>query len=298
MQKFTKIKTFPKCPNCDTNKKSSLLESDEYNLFFCHKCHNGFLYPAPKNLAEFYPAKYWQFPGKLSSIREGLHNLLQIRRKSWIKNYLSGGEILDVVAGEGVFGNILGEEFKVTNLESPFSKVQNKNILRVNFLSWQTSQKFDGIVFLESLEHVSNPQQFLKKAASLLKPDGYIFIECPRFDCLESKMFGKYWLHRDIPRHLSHLTEQGIALIASRCRLKKVKQGGILLYEFSPYCFVVSLMAFFKIKPLNLRQKSYSNLLPLAVMLVFLPIAVVAETVYYFLHQAPIELSVFQKKTQ
>lgn len=296
MSKIKSSKSVPLCPNCNSNRDISIIDSNKFDLFFCNECSNGFLFPVPKNLNNYYPQEYWQFPGQLAFIRKGLHDLLQFRRKRWVTKYLSDGEILDVGAGEGVFGKILGPKFKVTNLEFPSARVKNKNVLKKDFIKWKTEKKFDGIVFLESLEHVPNPQKYIGKAASLLKKGGYIFIECPRFDSLESKFFGEYWLHRDLPRHLSQLTEKGLAILAKRCKLANVNQGGILLYEYSPYCFVISLMFKLGIKTPNLKRNFLSNVYPLFLLIILSPIAFIAETVFYYLKQAPVELSVFQKK--
>lgn len=283
------------CPNCKNNKEIVSLYSKSLNLFFCKICSNGFLYPIPKNLSNYYPATYWKYPGQLAYIRSALHNLLQQRRKNWVEKYLKGGEILDVGAGEGVFGKVLNSNFNVTNLESPFAEVSNKNVVKADFLKWNTSKKFDGIVFLESLEHVPSPQDYLKKAQSLLKKDGYIFVECPRFNCWESKFFKDKWLHLDVPRHLAHLTRQGLKVISARNNLKTVNQSGMFVLEFSPYCFTVSLMLYLEIKPLNLREKSISNLTSMMLALLLLPLGFIAETIFHLFDQDPVELSVFKK---
>jgi len=291
---FNQKKTVVKCPNC---KKGNVYKIDfaKGQLFFCNDCNNGFLYPVPKNLFSFYPPSYWKYPGQLSYIRSTLHNLLQIRRKNWVKKYIRSGNILDVGAGEGVFGKMLGHNFKVTNLESPHAKVSIKNIVKIDFLKWKTNKKFDGIVFLESLEHVPSPQEYLRKAKSLLKKGGYIFVECPRYDSWESKLFKDKWLHLDIPRHLAHLTRKGLGILALRNNLKIVSQNGMLIYEFSPYCFIVSLMRVLNIKPLNLKEMSISNLIFMTVALILLPTALVSETIFHFCNQDPVEFSVFQK---
>lgn len=283
------------CPNCKYRTYLEILDTGRFNLYSCNSCKNGFIFPIPTDLSRYYPKIYWQYPGQLSYIRFALHNLLQHRRKSLIEKYLKSGKILDVGAGEGLFGKTLGPNFEVTNLESPFAKVSNKNIVKVDFLKWKTDKKFDGIVFLESLEHVPSPQEYLKKAKSLLNKGGYIFVECPRFDSWESKLFKDKWLHLDIPRHLVHITRKGLGILASRNNLKVVSQSGILIYEFSPYCFTVSLMMLLKIKPLNLREKSISNLTSMIMALILLPLGVVAETIFHFFDQDPVELAVFQK---
>lgn len=284
-----------KCPNCKKDKNIVSLFSNPSNLYFCKVCKNGFLYPVPKNLGKFYPPLYWQFPGQLSFIREGLHNLLQKTRRNWLERYLPGGDILDVGAGEGMFGEILGRNFTITNIEAPFAKVKNKHVIREDFLKWNRRKKFDGIVFLESLEHVPSPQDYLKKAASLLKEGGYIFVECPRFDCWESSFFKEKWLHLDLPRHLAHLTRKGLSIIASRNNLKVVSQTGMLIYEFSPYCFIVSLMLYLGVKPLNLREKFISNLATILLALLLLPIGIIVETIFHLFDQDPVEFSVFQR---
>lgn len=283
------------CPNCKHRTDLEILDTGQFNLYSCNSCKNGFIYPIPTNLSKYYPKIYWQYPGQLSYVRFALHNLLQHRRKNLIERYLKSGKILDVGAGEGLFGKTLGRNFEVTNLESPFAKVSNKNVVKVDFLKWKTDKKFDGIVFLESLEHVPSPQEYLKKAKSLLKKGGYIFVECPRFDSWESKLFKDKWLHLDIPRHLAHLTRKGLGILASRNNLKVINQSGVLIYEFSPYCFTVSLMLLLKIKPLNLRERSISNLTSMIVALILLPLGVVIETIFHFFNQDPVELSVFQK---
>lgn len=293
---MTKSKN-PNCPNCQTSLQVTLREEGKFQLYFCGECKNGFVYPIPRSLDKFYPSFYWQFPGQLAGIREGLHRFFQQRRKSWVLDFLSKGHILDVGAGEGVFGEMLGPQFQVTNLETPNAQVQNPNVIKADFLKWNTNKRFDGIVFLESLEHVPSPQKYLEKAAKLLKPAGYILVECPSFDSIESKLFGKHWVHRDIPRHLSQLSNRGVKILASRNNLKVIKQTGILSFEYSPMCFIFSSINLLNIQPLNLRVKSWNNLKVVLFSLMILPLAFLAETIFYLIDQAPTELTILAKKT-
>lgn len=280
------------CAGSDTK----LLDNSLYSLYFCQVCKNGFVYPQPKNMEKYYPALYWQYQGIFSNLRKWLHRSFQKKRVSYFKGYLSKGEILDVGSGEGIFGKLLGSDFKVTNLEYPGAKIDSKDIIKADFLSWDPHQKFDGIVFLESLEHVNNPQEYLEKAAKLLKDGGYIFIEYPRFSCLESKLLGKYWMQRDSPRHLFHFTDRGIVKIAQGADLKTIAQKGILSYEYSPYCLLVSFMNILKVKPLNLRKGLAYNI-PIFIFITILsPFTFVIETIFYFVNQSPIGLVVFKKK--
>lgn len=295
-------KNIARCPNCKNKDKVTILTNNSYSknnkdfyILFCDSCFNGFLHPVPKNMGQYYSQTHWQHPGLFSSVRYTLHNLWQQSRKEWLEKYLKSGAILDVGAGEGIFGEKLGPKFQVTNLESPFAILNNKDVIRADFLKWKSSKKFDGIVFLESLEHVPSPEDYLKKAESLLNKGGYIFVECPRFDSWESRFFKGKWLHLDIPRHLAQLTRKGLKTLALRNHLKIVNQKGMLVYELSPYGFTISLMHHLGIKPLSLKEKSVGNLISILIALIILPLGVIVETIFHLFDQDPIELSVFQK---
>lgn len=284
------------CPICSKKDNLKTLDQGTFNLYLCGKCKNSFIHPIPRNLSRYYPKLYWQHLGRLSGIRIWLHDWLQKDRASWFKDYLSYGDVLDVGSGEGLFGQTLGKNFTVTNLEYPGAQINNKSVVKVNFLSWKTDKKFDGIVFLESLEHVPNPQKYLQKASFLLKAGGFIFVEYPRFSSLESKILGKYWLQRDIPRHLFHFTEDGLRNLANNANLTVVKQKGLMSFQYSPYCLLASLVQILKLPSLNLRQGVIKNMPTLLFLLLGAPIAFILEAIFYLMGESPLGLIVLKKK--
>lgn len=290
------MKNNPVCPVCNEKIRINLLDPGQFSLYLCKNCKNSFINPIPKNLSIYYPRLYWQHLGKFSGLRAWLHNWLQKDRAHWFRSYISKGTVLDVGSGEGVFGKILGDTFKVTNLEYPGALLENKSVIKTNFLTWETKDKFDGIVFLESLEHVTNPREYLKKASSLLEKNGYIFVEYPRFSCLESKILGKFWLQRDIPRHLFHFSEDGIKNLANKAGLEVVAQKGLLSLQYSPYCLLASLIKIFKLPSLNLRLGIIKNLPTLLFLSVGTPLAFILEALLYFCNQSPLGLIVLRKK--
>lgn len=283
------------CPICSEKKRIKILDSGNFDLYFCQKCKNGFVCPVPKNLADYYPKLYWQHLGKFSDLRQWLHNSYQKARTGWFKKYLTKGAVLDVGAGEGVFGKMLGDNFTITNLEYPGAQVRNKSVVKSDFLTWKPKQKFDGIVFLESLEHVTNPKKYLEKAATLLNKDGIIFVEYPRFSSLESQLLGKFWLQRDIPRHLFHFTEEGLKNIAKMTDLKVITQKGVMSYQYSPYCLLASFVQILKLPTLNLRLGVVKNLPTLLFLTLASPIAFIFEVILYFVGESPAGLIVLKK---
>lgn len=283
------------CPICNEDKEIKTLDSGRFDLYFCKKCKNGFVHPIPGNLSDYYPKLYWQHLGRFSNFRLWLHNSYQNVRLGWFKRYLTKGDVLDVGAGEGAFGEMLGNNFTVTNLEYPGAGVRNKSVIKSNFLTWEPKQKFDGIVFLESLEHVTNPRKYLEKATSLLKEDGFIFVEYPRFSSFESQILGKYWLQRDIPRHLFHFTEEGLRNIAKMTHLKVLDQKGFMSYQYSPYCLLASFVQILRLPSLNLRLGIIRNLPTLFFLILASPIAFILETIFYLVGESPAGLIILKK---
>lgn len=283
------------CTICNNKKGIKTLDSGQYDLYFCQNCKNGFIYPIPENLSDYYPKLYWQHLGKFSKLRQWLHNSHQKVRVGRFRRYLSAGEVLDVGAGEGVFGEMLGNNFSITNLEYPDAQVKNKSVIKKDFLSWKTSKRFDGIVFLESLEHVPNPRRYLEKTSSLLKKDGVIFVEYPRFSSLESKILGKYWLQRDIPRHLTHFTEEGLRNVAQMSHLKIIIQKGVMSFQYSPYCLLASFVQLTNLPLLNLRKGIIKNLPTLLFLIALSPLAFLLEVIFYLVGESPAGLIVLKK---
>lgn len=283
-----------RCPNCRVSEIVHKYNCNKFQIYFCKKCLNGFTYPVPKNLGPYYGKTYWIPEGFLGAFKEKIYALFQIRRKYWILEYLKGGEILDVGSGEGIFGKHFKKNFNVTSLDVPSANIKNPNVLKVNFLNWSTKKRFDVIVFWESLEHTSCPQKYINKAYSLLKPGGYIFIEYPRFDCFEARLFKKYWFHLDPPRHLSHLTPRGLDKLLSREKLKSIRQSGVLAFEYNIAGFVSSIINIFPNRP-NDFFKNSKNILFILLLIPLIFISTLLEILFFALGQSPIYLSVSKK---
>ncbi|HVZ66825.1 MAG TPA: class I SAM-dependent methyltransferase [Patescibacteria group bacterium] len=108
--------------------------------------------------------------------------------------------VLDVGAGDGFF---LNELFKngitdVWGVEpgSPMVKKSSKNLkgrIKADILKPGLFKKsyFDVIVCFHTLDHIVDPNQFIKIVYSLLKPGGKIFFVVHNTDGLSVKLFGE-----------------------------------------------------------------------------------------------------------
>lgn len=284
-----------RCPNCIVSETFHKYTLNKFRIYFCKKCLNGFTDPVPRDISPYYSHNYWLSDGLFGIFKNTLYRFFQLRRKYWIMNFLESGKILDVGSGEGIFSKLMDKRFKVTSLDVPSAKLKNPAVLKVNFLKWRSKKKFDAIVFWESLEHTVSPEKYITKAISLLKDGGYIFIEYPRFDCLEAQFYKKYWFHLDPPRHLSHLTPKGLDKILSRRQLTRISHQGVLAFEYTIGGFVESILNVFRSGPTDFFKNSKNSLF----MILLIPLIIlsaVVESILFILGQSPIYLTIARKK--
>lgn len=283
------------CPACQlSSENTTKYQFKDYNLLICNSCTNGFTYPVPKDMSKYYPDNYWQSAGLLGQLKNSLYGFFQLRRADWIKEYLKRGAVLDVGAGEALFAKKM-PGYEILSIDFPGSKVKNPSVLKVDFLKWKTTKKFDAIVFWESLEHVPNPANYLKKTFQLLKKNGIVFIECPQFNSWEAKIFGRSWHHLDPPRHLSDFSGPGLTRMLKKTRFKILKLQSISAPEYAYSGFVISVLKKIGLDPIQSYTKKENMSLILLSVAALLPFAVIIESLLYLFGQSPIMLAVARK---
>jgi len=82
-------------------------------------------------------------------------------------------------------------------------------------LSTYPDASIDAITALDILEHLDDPDGFLKLAAAKLKPDGCLLITAPNRSSFFAKLTGKRW-HAYLPSHLSYFSTRAMQLILER----------------------------------------------------------------------------------
>lgn len=128
------------------------------------------------------------------------------------------GRILDVGCGPGKLLRVLrergwdtyGVDFSAVAVEA--ARQQGLNVqLGDLFQACYESQFFDVVLFNHSLEHMFRPLEVLREAHRILKTDGRLIIYIPNATSLEARLFGRWWVHWDLPRHLYHFGPDTLA---------------------------------------------------------------------------------------
>ncbi len=110
------------------------------------------------------------------------------------------GQLLAAFQAQGA--TVLGlerQEFPVHDL--PGDTVRSGSISDPEY----TNQTFDIIILWHVFEHLEQQEQLLDVITDHLNLEGVLVIAVPNFASLQQRIFGKYWFHLDLPRHLVHL---------------------------------------------------------------------------------------------
>ncbi|MGG4491629.1 methyltransferase domain-containing protein [Metabacillus idriensis] len=117
-------------------------------------------------------------------------------RINWIVTHVTGSKVLDIGCSQGINAILLGREGKKvdgidishesieyanTELGKEHPSVQASVSFKVsNFMTdHDIENDYDTILLTEVLEHISDPDSFLKKTASHLKPGGRLIVTVP-----------------------------------------------------------------------------------------------------------------------
>ena len=72
------------------------------------------------------------------------------------------------------------------------------------------NDSFDIISLWHVLEHATEPRALLSEAQRVLKKKGKLLLSVPNFSSLEARVGKQNWFHLDVPRHITHFTEDSL----------------------------------------------------------------------------------------
>jgi 2-polyprenyl-3-methyl-5-hydroxy-6-metoxy-1,4-benzoquinol methylase len=232
----------PQCPLCHTDCNNHFATATDVEYFTttanfdflnCKHCDIIFIHPMPvQELAAIYPANYYSFTEKNSSLAFKIKDWLDSRFYRKILQQLPGTGLkaLDIGGGTGTLLDSLQKADKrVTHTQVVDIDPKAKTIAEANghqyycgtIESFESQQQYDVILMLNLVEHVANPKAVLAKAASLLSPNGRIIIKTPNFKSLDASLFRQsYWGGLHCPRHWVLFTKKSFSQMATACSLQ------------------------------------------------------------------------------
>jgi 2-polyprenyl-3-methyl-5-hydroxy-6-metoxy-1,4-benzoquinol methylase len=211
------------------------LTDDLFSIHRCKQCQLQYTYPLPAgaDIGRYYPPRYrgnrHSFTGKIRSA---------LRRRAvescFPKHFR--GKILDIGCGDGTFALEMkanGWDVSATELDAQtIANLASQGInakLSHEALASGFATNFDAITCWHVLEHVESPQATIDWAKSLLAPQGVFQPTVPNVACLQAKLFGRHWMHLDVPRHRQHFTPATLRSMLEKAGFVIEKQTNVAI---------------------------------------------------------------------
>ena len=197
------------------------------------------------------------------------------------------GAMLDFGCGKGAFiFRAAHYGWQVKGIETAKKRarfgveIYGVNISTDEYLSGSISGgPFDVITLFHIIEHLSQPIELLQNLIEdNLAKNGWVVIEVPRFDSLQSKIAGGRWIHLDPPFHVSHFSTKSIMKLINDVGLE-VKVSGQFSIHNGLLGMVQSVMSVFGYRKMliaELKLRRTTRLLAAVAMV--LPVAVLLES--------------------
>jgi 2-polyprenyl-3-methyl-5-hydroxy-6-metoxy-1,4-benzoquinol methylase len=170
------------------------------------------------NTRYFFGDEYVDYLGEERALRKNFKRNLQ-----FMAGYRSSGKLLEIGSAYGFFLDEASRYYSVTGvdihqegcqyaLDKFGADTRTGDLLAMPF----ENGSFDVITMWDTLEHLPNPQDFIKKAQSLLKDKGYLFFSTLDITSVLSRVQGRGWRQIHPPTHVSYFSRESLKIMLER----------------------------------------------------------------------------------
>lgn len=208
--------------------------AEKFIYYRCNECNSTFISSVPENLNIYYDQDYPAYKINKPRRQELLIEKLEKSKLNLVKHYAPRGRLVEVGPASGRFLKIASETgYVVSGIEQDSKCVSHiRNVLDIEVTHTDepasallnVTADCDVIVAWHVIEHLADPQKFLVAVSKALrKPDGLVFISAPNPAALSFKVFGRYWVHLDAPRHLTLIPPKTLDKLMGSLGLERVE---------------------------------------------------------------------------
>lgn len=187
-----------------------------FHYYLCPLCRLIFLFPVPDDLGSYYLSTYpaYQMP---SSQELEIKAMQEHYKLDTIQKFVTKGRLLEIGPSYGAFSYLAKKAgFEVEAIEMDarccayLTEVIGIRAFNTNDIntSLEKLMPYNVITLWHVIEHLPNPWDTLDTISRKLLPGGVLVIAAPSPSALQFRIFGRYWVHVDAPRHLQLIPRQ------------------------------------------------------------------------------------------
>ncbi len=238
-----------KCVLCEKTNfetiSTKVRDSKKHKIIKCKNCTHIQLYPLQsiKEYKKFYDEnrqiKNIKFDFKIEKLEKKSEFDVQRRLKIVKKNSKKNDKILEIGSGNGfLLKKLFNLGYDIIGIEiSKERRLISKKLSNAPVLNCEISNarnhlgKFDKIILFQVLEHITEPEKFLKKLYKLLNKKGTIIIEVPNVEDFQLSLNQSYqsWFWQKA--HVNYFSKKTLSRTVKKAGFKNIKINGIQRYS-------------------------------------------------------------------
>ena len=277
------------CPICHSENIKFILRTgdfsalkDEIFVFSeCRDCKIIFLSERPEKeeADKYYHQDYQPYAARYNYLTELFIKWRTLREIDVFKKLNKNiKEVLEVGCSFGKYLKDLRDwgNFNVVGVEISQNMAQkgqeefNLEIKAGELLEYDFgSNRFDLIIMSHVIEHLYNSQETLKEIFKILNPQGLFLIKTPNFETIERKIFNKYWIVYEAPRHVIIFSERTLSKLLEKSGFKILK----VHYEKTPNNIILSIRNLLIAKNFSRTIVNFFNLNNYLLLFLFSPVS-------------------------
>lgn len=138
-----------------------------------------------------------------------------------VSKFIPEGKILEVGAGFGLLASILSKDsrisMEVVEPNLPLIYLKSNKQVKQHKLTYQkflksSKYKYSGVLFIDVLEHFSNPDQVIKSTKNILNKHGVIVVNLPNYKSIMARQV-KNWSWWMVEDHYYHFSPSSLSNI-------------------------------------------------------------------------------------
>jgi len=211
------------------------LTHETFQIRRCSNCGLQMTTPLPtgEEIARYYPERY---RGNRHGGTGGVRSILRQRAVQACFPRGFRGRLLDIGCGDGSFARHMrahGWEVCATEIDG-----ESVDCLRRAGINAKLShdaeaegfdKPFDAITCWHVMEHLEHPRRVTEWVKTQLAKDGVFQVTVPNSDSLQAKVFGRHWVHLDVPRHRQHYTPATLRALVEHAGFAVGRQSNFAL---------------------------------------------------------------------
>lgn len=202
--------------------KDHLVSGERFVIRKCTAC--GFAFtadpPAESEIGRYYISEeYISHSDKKKNLADRFYHLARSlmlgrkRRLVSVATKRNSGTLLDIGSGTGYFASFMQKKgWTVSGIELN-EQARDYSVSRFSLkvyppagISGFGDRSTDCITFWHVIEHLYEPEMWLREVKRILKDDGRCIIAVPNASSADAQWFGDQWAALDVPRHLWHFS--------------------------------------------------------------------------------------------